>query len=148
MLKAAMIENPVLRAVQGIGMHLALSVPVVQRHMASFLSEDNITYRGGPLAPKSSGEFRPGDAFPDLDIDGNSATNLLRGNEATLLTSSIGTQIDFGKGGFPIAQVTSQAITEQIGGDVLVRPDGVVAAIGSDNIQQWLHDLVLAESFT
>jgi 2-polyprenyl-6-methoxyphenol hydroxylase-like FAD-dependent oxidoreductase len=148
MLKAAMIENPVLRTVQGIGMHLALSVPVVQRHMASFLSEDNITYRGGPLAPKSSGEFRPGDAFPDLDIDGNSATNLLRGNEATLLSSSSGVPIEFGKGGFPVTEVTSQVITKQLGGDVLVRPDGVVAAIGSDNIQQWLHDLVLAESFT
>ncbi len=148
MLKAAMIENPVLRTVQGIGMHLALSVPVVQRHMASFLSEDNITYRGGPLAPKSSGEFRPGDAFPDLDIDGNSATNLLRGNETTLLSSMYGVPIEFGKGGFPITEVTSQSITEQLGGDVLVRPDGVIAAIGSDNIQQWLHNLVLSDSFT
>jgi hypothetical protein len=34
------------------------------------------------------------------------------------------------------------------GGDVLVRPDGVIAVIGSDNIQQWLHNLVLADSFT
>jgi len=141
MLKAAMIENPALRAVQGLGVHLALSAPVVQRHMALFLSEDNITYRGGPLAAKSSGKFRSGDAFPDLDINGNSATNLLRNNEATLLTSSIGAQIDFGKGGFPITQVTSQAITEQLGGDVLVRPDGVIAAIGENTIQPWLDDL-------
>ena len=142
MLKAAMIENPVLRTVQGIGMHLALSVPVVQRHMASFLSEDNITYRGGPLASNSSGEFRPGDAFPDLDIDGNSATNFLRGNEATLLSSRYGVPMEFGKGGFPITEVTSPVITEKLGGDVLVRPDGVIAAIGNDNIQQWLHNLI------
>jgi hypothetical protein len=48
---------------------------------------------------------------------------------------------EFGRGGFPLTQVTSQAITEQFGGDVLVRPDGVIAAIGADAIEQWLHDL-------
>ena len=122
-------------------MHLALSVQVVQRHMASFLSEDNITYRGGPLSHKSSGQFRSGDAFPDLDIDGCSATNLLRENEATYLCSRNSMPIYFGKGGFPIAQVVSHEITEQLGGDVLVRPDGVIAAIGSDNILQWIDEL-------
>ena len=141
MLKASMISNPVLRAAQGIGMRVALSVDVIQRHMVSFLSEDTINYRGGPLSAKSRGKFRPGDAFPDVDIDGNAATNLLRGNEATLFSSSSTMPLEFGRGGFPLTQVTSQAITEQFGGDVLVRPDGVIAAIGEDAIKQWLHDL-------
>jgi 2-polyprenyl-6-methoxyphenol hydroxylase-like FAD-dependent oxidoreductase len=148
MLKASMIKNPALRTVQAIGMHLALSVPSIQRHMASFLSEDNITYRGGPLAPKTNGSFRPGDAFPDLDIEGESATNLLRGNEATLVTSKSGFPMEFGKKGFPITEVISKKLTGQLGGDVLVRPDGVIAAIGSDNIQEWLGSILLASNTT
>ena len=122
-------------------MRVALSVDVIQRHMVSFLSEDTINYRGGPLSAKSRGKFRPGDAFPDVNIDGNAATNLLRGNEATLFSSSSTMPIEFGKGGFPLTQVTSQAIAEQFGGDVLVRPDGVIAAIGEDAIEQWLREL-------
>jgi len=50
------------------------------------------------------------------------------------LNSSIVSQIDFGKGGSPIAQVTSQVIKEKLGGDVLVRPYGVIAAIGENAI--------------
>ena len=141
MLKAAMIENPVLRAVQGLGMHFALSVPAVQRHMTSILSEDSVTYRGGTLAAKCGGEHRPGDAFPDIDFEGHSATNLLRGNQVSLVCSRNGPPTEFGRGGFPITHVMSPVLTEQFGGDVLIRPDGVIAAIGEANVQVWLNAL-------
>jgi 2-polyprenyl-6-methoxyphenol hydroxylase-like FAD-dependent oxidoreductase len=140
MLKAAMLKSPVLRAVRGMGMHLALSVPAVQRKLASAMAEEHVHYRGGPLAATGRGTHRPGDAFPDAELDGQLATNLLRGHEAVLVSAAPGEAPLFGSGGFAMSRVGSPKVVELFGGDVLVRPDGVIAAIG-DDIGPWLERL-------
>ena len=140
LLKAAMLKSRVLRAVRGMGMHLALSVPAVQRKLASAMSEDLVQYRGGPLAANGQGSHRSGDAFPDVDIDGHLATDVLRGHQAVLVSATPGKAPLFGQGGFPISCVVSPTLVEHCGGAVLVRPDGVIAAIGTD-IEPWLKRL-------
>jgi len=140
LLHAAMVKSPVLRAVRGMGMHLALSVPAVQQKLASAMAEDVVSYRGGPLAPKAQGEHRPGDAFPDLPLDGGLATDLLRGHQAVLLCADSHGPTAFGAGGFEITRVAAPLLVEQFGGPVLVRPDSVIAAIGGD-VEPWLAGL-------
>jgi hypothetical protein len=143
MLKGAMATNALVRALRGTAMHLALSIPAVQRTLGNALADELVTYRNGPLAAKCRGSYRPGDAFPDLDVEGRPATDLLRGHEATLVRAGgSATVACFGKGGFPVATVQApQVVAEAFGDDVLVRPDGVIAAIGAVAIDAWLTHL-------
>lgn len=143
MLKGAMATNSIVRALRGTVMHLALAVPAVQRKLGSALADDLVTYRGGPLADKGKGDYRPGDGFPDVDMDGRPATDLLRGNEATLVQAGGDAAIEcFGVGGFQVATIDAPpVVAEAFGDDVLVRPDGVIAAIGASAIEAWLGRL-------
>ncbi|MDG2206370.1 MAG: FAD-dependent monooxygenase [Pirellulales bacterium] len=165
MLRAAMISNPIARFLRNTAMHFGLSLPAVRAQLTKFLSEDNISVRGSSLCgpDEGGGKVRPGDAFPHLPIEQQgqrmSATHLLRGNEATAVvwgqacTESIGDTFGTGGGGFRLGRCELD-VTEgtahlraQCGltddGCILVRPDGVVAAVGrtarviEETMKQW-----------
>ncbi len=140
MLKMAMITNPVLRAIRGTGIHLAMSIPALQRAVGSMITEEIVNYRKGPLAVKGHGTHRSGDAFPDMPLEDGLATDLLRGHEAVLFSDAGDGPTTLGSGGLPITLVRAPEITSACGGDVLVRPDGVIAAIGED-IGPWIDRL-------
>jgi len=141
MLKAAMIDNPVLSAIQRIGMHFALQIPFVHDQISSFLSEDSVNYRGCSLAATAKGKYRPGDIFPDFKWGECSATNLLRANEASHICAKEENSLRLGFGGFEVTNIVSPELIEIFGGDVLIRPDGVIAAIGESNINCWIDKI-------
>jgi hypothetical protein len=110
-----------------------LSIEAVQRRFTTFLIEESINYRKGPLSDGSGrGAVRSGDNWP-----------LSAGAEAELLLPS---DVDRAKApttfggpnGFPLT-VTSLAAADPRSSRlsnrraaILVRPDGIVASIGSD----------------
>lgn len=156
MLRAAMIKNPVARHLRDFAAQIALSVPAVRHHMYEFLSEESVDVRGSSLCgPGIKGaNVQPGDAFPDLDIGTPEcpmpATDLLKQCEAVCVvfgSSSADLPARFGptESGFPITvrnvgNGTDYPHVEQLarvfglssGGFVLVRPDGVVAAVATE----------------
>ena len=154
MLKAAMVTNPIVRSLRGVALHPALAVPAAQRALASALAEDVVPCRDGPLARQPyAGTLRPGDAFPDVPMDGGSSTDVLRGNEATVVTSDASAVLpgEFPSGGFPVAPREAPAVlADRLGDDdaVLVRPDGVMAASGSASISSWLDALSTRTDWT
>jgi 2-polyprenyl-6-methoxyphenol hydroxylase-like FAD-dependent oxidoreductase len=87
----------------------------------------DITYRGGPLARQERhGELQAGDRAPDgILADGTRLFDLFRGPHLTWLT------VNGPHEGYDV----------EPGTDVLVRPDGYIAAIGT-NVQQWLDRFV------
>ncbi|MFC0543067.1 FAD-dependent monooxygenase [Kutzneria chonburiensis] len=87
----------------------------------------DITYRGGPLAGQQRpGQLQAGDRAPDgVRPDGTRLFDLFRGPHLTWLT------INGRYEGYDV----------EPGTDVLVRPDGYIAAIGT-NVQPWLDHFV------
>jgi 2-polyprenyl-6-methoxyphenol hydroxylase-like FAD-dependent oxidoreductase len=132
LLKVAMAEGP-LKIVRDRLLPGVLSIGAVQRKFTTFLIEDSINYRKGPLSDGSRrGSVCSGDNWP-----------LSAGAEAELLLPS---DVDRAKApatfggpnGFPLT-VTSLAAADPRSlrlsnrrAAILVRPDGIVASIGSD----------------
>jgi hypothetical protein len=127
-----MAEGP-LKVVRDRLLPGVLSIGAVQRKFTTFLIEDSINYRKGPLSDGSRrGSVCSGDNWP-----------LSAGAEAELLLPS---DVDRatapatfgGPNGFPLT-VTSLAAADPRSlrlsnhrAAILVRPDGIVASVGSD----------------
>jgi 2-polyprenyl-6-methoxyphenol hydroxylase-like FAD-dependent oxidoreductase len=170
MLRGAMASG-LTRAARDAVVPLALSLAPVQRRMAGFLSEDTITYRDGPLADGrgSHRHARSGDAFPDAPVrlpDGSvgSCYRLFRGAQAAAVMLGAAAQGDapaeLGVGGPPIAarrigpgldaEDHEGRLAAALGIDdglVLVRPDGVIATVGTaDDARAWMRERLAAAS--
>ena len=152
MLRAAMISNPIARYLRDTAIHIGLSIPKVRSQLTEFLSEENITVRGSSICgpDQGKGKIKPGDAFPHLPIEQQGqpmrSTDLLRDNEATVIVwgkaADETTPGHFGVDdcGFPLTRKVLDTtgdvalLLEKFGlgadGCILVRPDGVVAAVG------------------
>ena len=157
MLKAAMISNPVAQHVRNMFIHIGLSAPFVRQKLTGFLTEESVTLRGSTLCGPglSHARSQPGDMFPDVAITVSGkkmpASHLLRGNPSTCIVMG---DIDvsqipdkFGMAGngvaltvVPVGEGTEitgvQDLAAAVGlkqqGLILVRPDNVIAAVGTD----------------
>jgi len=131
LIKSQTNKNPMFRIVNKVMMATLLKIQAVQHKMVSVLCEDVINVRESHLSGNGGG-----DMFPCND----DAFHYLRGNQATLFCLKIDENLSFGP--LPLAQVISDDVVSRFSGDVLVRPDGYIAAVGEDNIRQWLTQVV------
>ncbi len=156
MLRAAMISNPVARHFRDIALHLGLEIPAIRRQLTEFLSEETVNLRGSQLNGSGfrGASVQPGDAFPDVAIEQGGklrpATDLLRGAEAVCLVfgsevaADLPTRFGDPQRGFPLTVrhvgpgtetpevdqlATALGLTQ--GGVALIRPDSIVAAVGT-----------------
>ncbi len=145
LLKSAMATGPLLFARDHLA-PIALSIPELQRLAVTFLTEESINYRHGPLADGTG--YRHG-------VHSGEVWPLSQGAQAELIL--LGTAADdeapetFGTpDGFPLtvtrARVNSR-LAEALGqenGAVLVRPDGIVASVGKDatTVLAWITQYV------
>lgn len=157
MIKGAMISNPIAQHLRNALMHVGLSIPFIRHKLTGFLTEESISLRGSSLCGpgQSQAPSQPGDMFPDVPIvlDGQNAmaSQLLRGNQSSCILIGDVDETDapamlggHGKGIplslVPIGEGTDnphvQGLMAAVGlrrsGVILVRPDGVIAAVGSD----------------
>ena len=171
LLEAASKTGPVARGVRSVVLPMVSSIGPARRKMVSMLTEDNVTYRDGPLAGirRRHATHGPGDAFPDVLISINSdsrpSTDLLRNSAATLVILGAdqevsGISFGFEGKGFDIttrrvgegsdAEDPDGKLAGSVGlsgdGLVLVRPDGVIAAVAEDQagIQDWCESRLTA----
>ena len=165
LLEAGMARGAITRHLRGALAPLALSLGPVQRRLRGFLTEDDVTYRDGPLADGSgSGRegARSGDAFPDVVVTGpggrRSSYTLLRGAQATLVLTGEATAeepaLRFGAGDGPPVAVRRIGAGRDAedpegrlaaalgGGAALVRPDGVIATLtgGAAGAADWIRE--------
>ena len=172
MLKAAMLTNPLAVHFRNLAMHVGMSLSFIRQHLTDFLTEDSVSLRGSDLCGKglANAPIQPGDMFPDLAISiagqTTPATNLLRGSQGACLVFGAvdltGLPQRFGASGkgFPLSVIKTgpgtdvthvaelmQALGLKQAGLALVRPDGVVAAIGTD-IRVIIDYMTQLESFT
>ena len=149
MLRASMVSNPLLAKLRNLGMLMAFGIPAVRRRFAASLTEDDIDYADGPLA---GGGHEAGHVLPDVAIERDGAqrpaTDLLRGASGTLLLGTQAEESQFRRPGWLASLAVRRlgeaeaALTEAIGlgsrDAALIRPDGVIAAIGGpDAIKNW-----------
>lgn len=162
MTRAVTIDNPLVRYLRDAVIHLGLEIPSLRRQIADFMSEETINFRKSRLSgPGIKGAaVQPGDAFPDIALPGPdgpiSATHLLRDAEVVCLifgtidTSELPYWLGKEECGFP---VTHRRVEDQVGmsggqalsacfglndgGFVLIRPDGVVTAVGKKGLDWW-----------
>ncbi len=120
------IDNPFLRIVNELKLRVMLNFSAVQHKLASVLCEDVMHYRDSPLSLNGGGGIFPDELEEYKD---------LRGNEATLFCKERRT-CSFGP--LPLTEIINDTVVSHFGGDVLVRPDGYVAAVGSDAVHSWL----------
>ncbi len=142
LLRAAMAAGP-LKRVRDHVMPGALSLPPAQRAFTSFLMEESINYRGGPLADGSGhGSLRSGDGWP---IEGNAeAELLLLGDfDSSTIPATFG-----GANGLPLTVIhlapdDPRASHFKKARVALVRPDGIIASIGNeiDTVLKWENKL-------
>ena len=165
MLRTIMVSNPIVRHFRDTAIHIGLSIPAIRRQLTEFLSEENITARGSRLCGPGIGRgaVQPGDAFPHVPLEQQGqrmlSTDLLRGNEATAIVwgkaaeQPLPSHFGIGECGFPLKRCSLDtagniaAFGEKFGltqsGCILVRPDGVVAAVGvgtsvvGETFEQW-----------
>ncbi len=164
-LRGIMISNPLVRYLRDTVMHIGLSIPAFREQLTEFLSEENITTRGSRLCGPGirAAKIQPGDAFPHVKLEQQGepllSTDLLRGNQATVIVwgkavhQPLPAHFGIGDRGFPLTpkildptgQITPLAkmFGLEADGCILVRPDGVVAAVGEsttvveETFQQW-----------
>ncbi|CAK9052756.1 Rifampicin monooxygenase (RIFMO) [Durusdinium trenchii] len=156
-LHAISIKNPIARHLRNMALHFGLAIPKVREHVAEFLTEGSVNTRGSSLCgPGIRGAaVQPGDAMPDIAIDSSQgtipATDLLRDAEAVCLVfgsvdiSQLPDRLGSAEHGFPLAVrhlgnggltldieelATAFGLKDQ--GIVVVRPDGVILAVGED----------------
>lgn len=151
MVRASMVANPVVKCVRNLGMMMALGIPSVRRRFAESLTEDDVDLADGPLAGAG---HEAGHALPDAPIerDGGTrpATDLLRGATGALLLGPDAPSMSIrGLEAFPNLRVqrlgpaeaaVQKALRLRSGDAALVRPDGIIAAIGDrPAIERWLE---------
>lgn len=156
-LKAISLKNPIARHLRNMALQFGLSVPKIREHVSEFLTEDAVNTRGSSLCGPSmrGATVKPGDALPDMPINSAtgeiSATDLLRDAEAVCLVfgsldlSQLPDRLGSSEHGFPLAVrrlgngtmtpdveklASSFGLKEQ--GLVVIRPDGIVLAVGKD----------------
>lgn len=149
MLRASMVSNPLLARLRNLGMLMAFGIPAIRRRFAASLTEDDIDYADGPLA---GGSHEAGHVLPDLAIDRDGArrpaTDLLRGGRGALLLGAEAEAERFRGNGWleslaahrlgESAADLAHAIGLGAHDAALIRPDGVIAAIGGpDAIKGW-----------
>lgn len=138
LLRAAMAEGPV-KAIRDRVVPAALSLQAVQKLFSSFLMEETVDYRTGPLSDRSGhGELRSGD-FWGLDLGSEAALVVSGDFDASAAPATLG-----GANGVPltIARLASDdPRSKSLPGRaaVLVRPDGIVGSIRNqiDEALEW-----------
>jgi hypothetical protein len=135
-----------LKAIRDRVVPSALSLSSVQKLFTSFLMEETIDYRNGPLADRSDrGAVRSGD-FWGLEVGSEAALVLVGDIDRSLAPTTIG-----GPNGVPLTTNTlapgdSRAEVLPHRAVLLIRPDGIVASIGGDiaGAMEWERLLVTA----
>ncbi|WP_431897656.1 FAD-dependent monooxygenase [Nonomuraea sp. bgisy101] len=132
----------------------AVRLPAVQRKLLQVSSQLGISYRGGPLAPRSHGSGpRPGDRMPDIRCR-------RRDGGETTLHAAIGGRWAVLAGDEDEAARHAEAAAAQLGADmvivlitvnkdvrdvVLIRPDGHIGWRGRpapDKLTAWLNQVL------
>lgn len=156
MLRGAMLTNPIAVHFRDMALHLGLEIPAIRRQLSEFLTEESVNLRASRLngAAVRGATLQPGDALTDVAIgEGDNirpATDLLRGSEAVCLVfgSQLGADLPnrfgdprqgfaltvrhVGPGtDFPEVDQLAQALGLTQGGVAVIRPDSVVAAVGT-----------------
>jgi 2-polyprenyl-6-methoxyphenol hydroxylase-like FAD-dependent oxidoreductase len=145
LLEAAMVEGP-LKAIRDRVLPAALSLSAVQNMFSTFLMEETVDYRKGPLADRSGrGPTRSGD-FWGLDVGSQAALVLVGDIDESQAPKTLG-----GPDGIPLttsAMVPDdpRAMLLPNRAALLIRPDGIVASIGDDidEAMEWERLLVTA----
>lgn len=157
MLKAGMLTNPFAVQLRNLALHVGMSLKFIRQHLTDFLTEESVSLRGSSLCGPglANAQIQPGDMFPDcaITVAGKTvpATQLLRGSQASCVifgtVDLTGLPERFGASGkgFPLTVIQTGLGTEVTDlaelmhafglkqpGLTLVRPDGVVAAVGTD----------------
>lgn len=138
LLRAAMAEGP-LKALRDRVVPAALSLPAVQKIFSTFLMEESIDYRSGPLSDRSGrGELRSGD-FWGLDVGSEAALVVAGDLDPSGTTASFG-----GENGLPLtitrlASDDPRAVLLPGRAAMLIRPDGIIGSIGGriDEVLEW-----------
>jgi 2-polyprenyl-6-methoxyphenol hydroxylase-like FAD-dependent oxidoreductase len=148
MIRLATMRHPMKRAVRDTLLPAATSLPLVQQRAARQLSQVSVGYHSSPLIqPDGAGRGpKPGERVPDVELRTNAGTtrlyHALREGRHLLLVSSAEIRAAFAKAGidsFAGLVDVAEADLRGIGGlavgssgtFALVRPDGVMAARGS-----------------
>jgi 2-polyprenyl-6-methoxyphenol hydroxylase-like FAD-dependent oxidoreductase len=145
LLKLAMVGGPV-KVIRDRVLPVALSLPALQHAVASFLMEESINYRNGPLADGSRRDgIRSGDGWP-LSAGAQAELVLVGTFDRATTPATFG-----GPNGFPLTVTTltpedpRAARLAHRNTAALVRPDGVVASVGEDigAVMSWQSRLSL-----
>ncbi len=158
LLKVGMNTNPIVQHVRNMFIHVGMSLSFIRRHMRKFLTEESVNLRGSALCGPgiTKADAQPGDIFPDvpITISGRtvSASQLLRGNQSTCIVmgniddSQIPKKLGKPGTGVPLTitrigegtEITDiQPLADAVGlgqqqGVILVRPDSVIATVGTE----------------
>jgi 2-polyprenyl-6-methoxyphenol hydroxylase-like FAD-dependent oxidoreductase len=148
------MKNPVKRAIRAALIPAASSMPTVQRRTARQLSQTAVRYAAGSFVRAENGPGRrgdrsgprPGDRVPDLALGGpdqprplyahlRSGQHVLvaSGPEAIAELDAMGTCRD-GVIRTAVGRIGDSSVA-------LVRPDGVLAALGRDGVAEYLRSL-------
>ncbi|MBG84936.1 MAG: hypothetical protein CMJ40_10390 [Phycisphaerae bacterium] len=169
MMRAAMDTSPFAIGLGKVLAPIMTTLPMIRKRAMSFLTEDFVSYRDGPLAGVRSGwtGHGSGDAFPDFmirmnDGDDRAAIHLLKEPGFTLVVigdpdeprvivdSFIRASIDLhvrrvctGGDAEDIDGRLADAFELPAGGYVLVRPDSFIAVVSNDagRVTEWLSVL-------
>jgi FAD binding domain/Aromatic-ring hydroxylase, C-terminal len=143
------MRHPVKRAVRDALVPAATALPAVQRRAARRLSQVSVSYTASPLVQADSGrrDPKPGHRFPDVEVRTETgATRLYRvlgGGRHVLLVSSAEARAALhstGPGPCPRLVDVVEGCAGARDGFALVRPDGVLAARGSEKDAHQVFD--------
>ena len=171
LMKNASHTGVIARGIRSVLVPLASSITPIRRKLIGMLTEDHVNYREGPLAGIRHGDLvhSSGDGFPDrlIKVDGKicSSTCLLSNPGPTIILLGEGIDVSGVSFGYESASMPitirrvapgesaedesgllARSLGLHDGGAVLVRPDGVIAAVGTtvQPLQAWCHDRLLA----
>ncbi|MBG80234.1 MAG: FAD-binding monooxygenase [Phycisphaerae bacterium] len=173
LLKFGTDNRPLARGIRSVMLPLVASLGPARRKIMAMLTEDAVNYRQSSLAGIGRHHARcvPGDAFPDVQImvkgESRSSTDLLRAGPVTLIVIGPAQETGgfrFGRDcdGFEVStfRIDDDAEVQDPhhelasrfglvnGGLILVRPDGVVAAVEMcvEDLNRWSAMRLLGES--
>ncbi|BBY30158.1 FAD-dependent oxidoreductase [Mycolicibacterium sediminis] len=144
--------NPLAHAALTRFAPFVLSRRAVRRTAPARLGQLSATYRLGSLAAGGGGlgGLRAGDRVPDVALPAGRLYDLVNGTRPTLLLVGENPAIEAVRrdwAGVPVVRVASLADLAPAGGWLLIRPDGYVAAAGTDRdgrrLTAWLDRWLL-----